>query len=421
MTQFGSITLGRLSLVELPTMVASPAAAAPTSTAPTGHTLALSGQESLPDFAGSTAAQLSARQADLLGMGSASSFIPVVFSDKAELNGYYIVSDSSADLQNWEGESVTLTWKADLNRIGTDLEVDIESRMTGTTRNNMFAITGVRWHSPSIGHYAYFSAQGNTPTVVTRIGLDGAHVVYLNLPTAQSTIPRWGCAVGNYLGGRVKFLDGNSIERSGVLFSPATPANWALSNGLINITPLSSGGVLNVASYTSGSGAYQAKTWDLRFAGTTLGVPLGISLLRNEPEMVVARLLWSTASLVRVTGDLTLRRGARHVELYLQSQIAGQFKVVRGTTENGTTGGSGAYITATSNDAAGNKYILGSALTTTADTTNGGLSSSASVLAMDAFIGAVVGGTGAVTGDTATDLYNQYIATPSELVQGIRR
>ena len=419
MTQFGVINLGRFPLVEFPTQAATDASAVASSTTPTGRTLRIQGQESVPSAReiATTSVMLEAWRADMAGL--VNEFVSVTFTDKTGLNGYYTVVDTSADLQNWEGEQQTLTWTIDLNRVGTDLELDIESRLTGTTRANMFGLVGVRWHSPSIGHYAYFSAQGNTPTVVTRVGADGSHVVYLNLPTAQSTIPRWGCAVASYMNGRAYFLDSNGIERSGILFSPGSGTGWTLGNGLINITPLASGGVINVASYSSG--AYQTKTWDLRYAGTSLGVPLGISLLRNEPEMVVARLLWSTASLVRVTADLTLRRGARHVELYLQSQIAGQFKVVRGTTENGTTGGSGAYITAASNDAAGNKYMLGSALTTTADTTNGGLSSSASVLAMDAFIGAVIGGTGAVTGDTAADLYNQYVATPSELVQGIRR
>lgn len=422
MTQFGVINLGRFPLVEFPTKAATDASTAPSSSTPTGRTLKLVGQESVPSAneIGTTSNRLEAIRADMAGL--VGSFVSVTFSDKVGLNGYYTIVDSSADLQNWEGEQQTLTWSLDLNRVGTDFEVDIESRLTGTTRNNMFSITGVRWHSPSIGHYAYFSAVGNTPTVVRRVGQDGTHVVYLNLPTTQTTIPRWGCAVGNYMNGRTFFLDANSIERSGILFNNNSPTSWVLSNGLVNINPLTSaGGVLNIASYTSGATSYRNKNWDIQYAGTSLGQPLSVSLLRNEPEMVVARLLWSTATLVRVTGDLTLRRGARHVELYLQSQVAGQFKVVRSNAEIGSSAANGSYIAATSNDSDGNKYILGSALTTTPDLVNGGLSSSASVLYMDAFIGAVIGGTSAVTGDQAADLYNQYISTPSELVQGIRR
>lgn len=422
MTQFGTIQLGRLQLVEFPTQVATDAAAAPASSSPTGRTLALVGQESNPSAptVGTTAAQLQAKRADLTGIGTAGSFIPVLFTDKIELNGYYIVLDSSGDVQNWENEVATLTWKADLMRIGTDLEIDIESRLTGGVRNSSFAISanGSRWHAPSIGHYAYFTTVGNTPSVVSRTGADGAMSVYTGLPLTGSVIPRWGCAVSNYLGGRVRFIDNNAVERSGILFANGNATSWTLSNALVNITPIASGGVLNVASYSSGS--YQTKNWDILFNGTTLGSPLSISLLRNEPEIVVARLVWSVTGPNRVTADLTLRRGSRFLELYLQAQVLGTFKVVRGSAEIGSNGGSGAYVVATSNDASGNKYIIGSALTNTQDLSNGGISLSATTT-MDAFIGAVIAGSAAVSGDQASDLWNQYIAAPSELVQGIRR
>lgn len=420
MTQFGTISLGRLLLVEFPTQLASIAAGAPSSASPSGRTLALAGQESVPSAGtvNTTLNQLRALEADL--HGSVGSLMPVVLTDKTQLNGYYTLSDASADLQNWEGEAVTLSWKVDLSREGTDLEVDLESRLTGGIRNSSFAASAsaVRWHAPSIGHYDYFSATGNTPSVVTRTGADGAMSVYTGLPLTGSVIPRWGCAVGSYLGGRVRFLDNNGIERAGIQFANGSTSSWTLSNALLQITPLSSSGVLNVAAYSGG--AFQAKNWDLQWNGTSLGVPNGISLLRNEPEIVVARLIWSVSGPTRVTADLTLRRGSRFVELYLQSQIAGTFKVVRSSAEAGTNGASGAYLSATANDAAGNRYFVGSALTNTQDTVNGGISL-ASTTAMDVVLGTVVGGSGAVTGDQAADLYNQYLAAPSELVQAIRR
>jgi hypothetical protein len=422
MTQFGSVSLGRLLLVEFPTQAATIGAGAPGTTTPTGRTLALAGQESTPSAptVATTAAALRAKQADLTG--SAGAFIPVTFSDKSELNGYYLVSDAAADLQNWEGEAVTLTWRANLARVGTDFEVDIESRLTGGIRNSSFAAssTGTRWHAPSQGHYAYFTATGNTPSVVVRQSADGAMNVYTGLPLTGSVIPRWGCTVANYLGGRVRFLDDNGIERAGILFANGSPSSWTLNNALVQVTPMSSGGVLNVSAWASGSSAYQAKNWDVQYNGTSLGVPLGISLLRNEPEIIVARLIWSTTGPNRVTADLTLRRGSRFLELYLQSQTAGTLKLVRSSAEAGTNGASGAYVAATSNDVAGNKYVIGSALTNIQDLTNGGISVSAATT-FDAFVGAAVGGTAAQTGDTAADLWAQYIAAPAELVQGIRR
>ena len=127
MTQFGVINLGRFPLVEFPTQAATDVSGAPSTTSPTGRTLKLVGQESVPSAPeiGTTSAMLEAWRADMAGV--AGSFVSVTFSDKTGLNGYYTVTDSSADLQNWEGEQQTLTWQIGLNRIGTDFEVDLES------------------------------------------------------------------------------------------------------------------------------------------------------------------------------------------------------------------------------------------------------------------------------------------------------
>lgn len=417
MTQFGVINLGRFPLVEFPTQAATDASTAPSSTTPTGRTLKLQGQESVPAAReiATTSAQLEAWRSDLAGL--AGSFLPVTFTDKTGLNGYYIVNDSTADLQNWEGEQQTLTWSVDLTRIGTDFEIDIESRLTGTTRNNSFSLSGTRWHSPSIGHYAYFTAVGNTPSVVNRVGADGTHVVYVNLPSSLTTIPRWGCAVGNYMSGRVSFTDQNNIERSGILFTPANPNTWTIANGLIKVLPTTDLGVIQVSTYNTVGGYTGGKSWDFRFNGTSLGLPIGVSLLRNEPEIVVLRMVFAYQTVTRITCDLTVRRGARHVEVFLQSQVSGQFKVMRAFAETATS--ATGYLVASAFDTGNDKYVVGSALFTTFDLANGGISSSASVTYMDAMVGAQINTSAA--GDQAVDLYNQYLATPSELVQGIRR
>jgi hypothetical protein len=413
MTAFGTIQVGRLTLTELPSQAAAPASAAPSSTAPTGRTLQILGQESTPAYAGLSLPLLQARQADILGLTGA--FVPVVFTDKTDLNGYYTVVDSSVSQINWNAEMASVDWTIDLLRIGTDTEVDIESRLTGGTRVNSFSGTGVRWHAPAPAAYAYFSATGNSPGVVTRTGSDGATAVYYTLPTP--CLPRWGCLVGSYLGARARFIDANNAERTGTQFL-TTASGWTLHNALVRVSPLVIGtGMLSIDAWTGG--AWQTKNWDLQYSGATLGQPLTVSVLRNEPEIVVLRLLWNTTA-GRITGDLTLRRGSRFVEFYLQAQNSGTFKVVRGTAEAGSNGGSGEYVSATANDAAGNRYIVGSAKTTTQDLVNGGISLAATTI-MDAFVGVIAGGSGAVAGDQGADLYGQYLGAPAELVQGVRR
>lgn len=403
---YGTVQVGRLALTE-----ALSAYDDKVNATTDVRTASITGQESLPPL---TALQLARIQDDVPGLLGA--LVPVTFRDKADRNGYYQVRDVGAKLFSWTGEVVTCDWNLTLTRVGTDTEVDLESRLSGSaTRNNSFAATGERWHAPPIGHYGYWT--GSTqPSTVVRTGADGAMTVYRGLPTGVSpTInPRWGCPVAAYLSGRVRVLDVNGLERTGSNWT--TPASgWELSNGLVRVKPLASSGLLEISAYTGGD--WQAKSWDVLSGGSTIGAFDSMSVLHNEPEMVVLRLLRSQSP-GRITVDVTLRRGSRFAELYVQAAFSSTLKVVRASTEAGTAGTG--YVRATVNDGAGNRYIVGSALTHTADTTNGGLSLAATTT-LDAFVGVIAAGSGAVAGDQAADLYAQYLGAPSELVQAVRR
>jgi hypothetical protein len=403
---YGTVQVGRLALRE----ALSPYDDKVNATTD-ARTATITGQESLPPL---TAAQIARIQDDLPSLMGA--LVPVTFTDKDDRNGYFQVRDTGAKLFSWTGEVVTCDWNLTLTRIGTDTEVDLESRLSGAaTRNNSFAATGERWHAPPIGHYGYWTG-GTQPSSVTRTGADGAMTVYRGLPTAVNPTvnPRWGCPVGSYLNGRVRVLDVNGLERVGSNFS--TPASgWELNNALVRVKPLTSSGVLEISAYTGGG--WQTKSWDILSGGSSIGAFDSMSVLYNEPEMIVLRLL-RTQSPGRITVDVTLRRGSRFAELYIQASFSSTLKVVRASAEAGTAGTG--YVRATANDAAGNRYIVGSALTHTADTTNGGLSLAATTT-LDAFIGVIAAGSGAVAGDQAADLYSQYLGSPSELVQAVRR
>jgi hypothetical protein len=241
------------------------------------------------------------------------------------------------------------------------------------------------------------------------------------------------------MAGRCRFLDAHGLERAGTTFSvrpldtatvPAedlTPSSsltpgagaatsWTLHNTLVNVTPAASGGMLNIAAWTGG--AWQTKTWDILLGGVSLGIPDTVTVLRNEPEFVVVRLLKSLTP-GRAAIDLTLRRGSRTVEVYVQAPTSTTIKVVLSSGAAGTNAVPG-YVVGTSDDGAGNRYVIGSASAFTADTTNGGITAT-SVVALDAFIGVQVGGASALPGDTAADLFSYYIAAPAETVQAVRR
>lgn len=376
-----------------------------------GDTLTVKGQESSPPL---SALELERRREDVLGL--ADRFVPVTFSSKARLDGFYRVRSVKADYTNYQGNAIlTLDWTADLDRVGTEFEVDHESRLSGPqTRNTSHAVTGEKWLAPPLGHYGFWSGS-SLPSVVTRTGLDGALAVYRAVP---ATHPRWGTTPAGMLAGRVRFTDQNTLERSGANFTPAA-TGWELSNGLIKITPTNFGAGNSdflVSSYTGG--AWRAKTWTVRLDGAHLGAPRSVTILRNTLEQMVVRVMWAGTAPGRTTLDITLRRGSRFLELYLRTAVSSTLAFRLAVAEAGTAGTG--YVRATADDANSNRYVVGSAQAFTNDLVNGGLSKAATTT-MDVFVGVAAGGGAAVSGDQPDHLMAQYLGSPNELVIPVRR
>ncbi|MEU6597846.1 hypothetical protein [Streptomyces flaveolus] len=377
-----------------------------------GRSLDLDGQESSPPL---TRAQVVARH-DGINALIPGQVIPVTFTDKPERNGYYAVKTASSTYTEYRNEMVTADWKVSLDRIGSDAETDLQSRLTGAVRVNDFSLTGERWHAPPIGHYGYVTGTTN-PGTLARTGADGTITVYRGVPANIS--PRWGCLPTSYLTGRVRVTTTGGQEVYGADV-PLAATGWSLSNGLINVTwSASGGGSLDVQSYTGG--AYRSKPWAVfATSGTQIVNWDGATLLRNDPEAAILRLTKSLSP-GRLTVDLTLRRGSRFVEGYMQRNTsADELKVRLVNAETNVTAlASAGYVTASSNDSDGNRFAAGSARTFTGHTNGGVVRANATTL--DFWLGTVVGGGSAVSGDAATDLRDQYIACMPEAVYGVRR
>ena len=402
----GTITVGRLVLTEAQEKSLSEGSG-------DDRSITISGQESYPSASATSLTELVAIHDDLVELEGR--FVPVVFTDKSDRSGYYVVSNATADLVNWGGEVVTCDWQMSLSRVGSESEVDVEARVSGpTTRETDFEVAGSLWHSPPIGHSSYWSSS-TQPSVLTRTGEDGAQIVYLGVP--EGVNPRYACALDDYPGGRVRFVDDNGIERSGVNF-PCPTEGWSLSNGLVKVEPLTSvPAVISVSTWDTGAADWVSKGWDIRANGVSFGNLSSATVLRNDYEAGIVRLTWDLSP-GRAQVDLMIRRGSRLVELYVQRSFSSTLSIRRQATEAGTSGTG--YVRATSNDANGNRYIVGSAHTFTADTTNGGLSVSATTT-LGAFIGYIYDGSGAVVGDTGDDLFKQYLGARSESSWGVRR
>jgi hypothetical protein len=403
---WGTLQLGGLLLKELDTITDA-------INANTGErAVRLEGRETVP---GATLADIEAKQEDIVS--SLGRIFPAVFQRKTLYNGYYEVTDAGAEYEKWVEGPAQVRWNLALAYLGPESTVDLESRLANVVRLNDFSLTGERWHAPPIGHYSY-QVGTSVPGLVARTSVDGVINVYRSIPAA--TNPRWGASPANYLLGRVRVLQG-AIERSGVGVT-LTPTGWEVNNALVRVRPdpVGSNSTLEVSAWTGA--AWRTKLWDVRFAGTT-ALPAHIkaaTVMRNDAEMCTVRLvLQMPADSSRKLLDVSLRRGSRFGEFYAQAVAAVTMVATPDTLETAADTSASGYMRATSNDANGNRFVTGSARSFTAEA-NGGISKAATTT-LDFFIGVEAGGTGAVTGDQATQLRDQYIGAMAEKVGVARR
>jgi hypothetical protein len=401
---WGTITVGRLTLRE--TVLADDRVHALTD----ARTLVIQGQESTPPL--TTVAELNQRREDIMGLKDL--LVPVRFTDKPNLDGYYRVSDVGAGQTNWQGEVAWVDWNLSLELIGPANAVDLEDRLTAAGRVNDFGLTGTSWHAPAASAYGYWLGSGTASGTVSRVGTDGTVTVYLGLPS--DTNPRWGSTLANYGAGRCRFIL-DTWERTGTNLTVAGSA-WSLDNSLVRVTP-SAAATISVDTWDSG--AWATKAWNVSVAGSGafLAAPDAVTVLRNDYELATVRLVWDRAP-GRAVLDLTVRRGSRLVEGYLQTGAANTLAVYLDTVEAATSPASSAYVTATSSDAAGNRFIVTSARSFTALTVQGGLQKT-STRTLDFGLGVVFNGASAATGDAATDLRSQYLMAMADTTEGVKR
>jgi len=400
---WGTLQVGRINLRETYTLGNQV-------NATTGEqSVSLEGMESNPPL---TSAQVVGRSEDLVAM--LDRVIPVIFSSKQTQTGFYVVKDVGVTDTLWP-EAIFFNWTLSLGRIGAENAVDMESRLGSVVRQNAFALTGERWHAPAVGAYGYLT--GSTPPSgsVARVLADaeGSLTVFRGLPAGVN--PTWGITAPNYLKGRSRVLvDG--VERSGVGIRIVT-GTWTLTNGLIRVTPLGSSAMLRIEGWDGG--AWSTHDFDIT-VGSDLTPPFdAVTIVRNDFECVVIRLVRNKAPSGRVLVDLTLRRGSAFVEGFIQTDTSATLGVKTDSSVTTTNNDTSGYIVETSNDAQGNKLTIGVPVAFTGSVT-GGVSKTA-VTQLSWYVGYVIDGSSAVSGNAATDLRNQYIGSLSEQVLAVKR
>jgi len=405
---WGTVTVGRITLRE------TFEATLNLNTATNKRTLGLRGEESSPPL---TLAQVIQRQEDILGL--LDRFVPISFTYKNDQDGFYNITDVNTELTNWTNEITKFTWTIQAEFYGPEGSVDIDSRLTQINRLNAFGLAGEKWHAPAGGAYGYYTGTSQPSGSVSRASADGTAItVYRGLPTGVS--PRWGSSPAVYQNGRARVLIGGAERAATRVIVSASAANWSVENALVRVQPGTSA-TLQVSAW-DGS-AWDRVDWNASVTASASG-PItswdSVAIIRNDYELVTLRLLKGNAP-GRTTLDISLRRGARAAELYLATDIGTTKSFYRATAEAGTAPASASYQAATANDAAGNRYVIGTAASSvTYQAAQGGITKSA-VAALDAFIGAQVNGASAAAGDLAAVIRDHYMATNSETSTGVRR
>lgn len=376
--------------------------------------LTLNGQEAVTTFNRDiTQGQLRAR-VEALG-GYANTVVPVTFDGFPHLDGWYTCGTPGWDESTWHGTTV-LEWTLDLTLTGRAGEVDVESRLIGGNRVHTSSAAPELWHGVPAAADAYQAGNG-APGWVDRPAETGTVRVYRSFPAG--TDPRWTVPAARAMDGAPTLtVAGDPVTG---LTCMDVPWQWVMSNGIVRVQPRGNAGAFRVSAW-NGSSWGTEKVFDLKRAGVSLGMPAHVSVARNDRCELITRLTYSHSG-SRSIVDLVVKRGGRHVAVVaVQSSVAGPWRLddngVSGTANNQLT--ASGYSTTTSNDADGNRWVIGTPQSAAA-VGGFGFEQSTPNRVLSAYIGVIKGGGSAVAGDAAVDINSQYLGTPTESERVIRR
>jgi ABC-type transporter Mla subunit MlaD len=371
-------------------------------------TVKIVGQEEHPP---QTKAEVRSRLLSVLGLIGQT--VPAVFEDKSVADGFYLVVDASSDHEDRQQAAyLTANWTMTLQRVGRERDVEFESRVPTIARSTeLVGQTPSFWHAPPPDTWDYYTGSTVPSASVVRESAEGLVTVYRGIPA--NVAPRWTCRAAGYMDASPRILfDG--IRLAGT----ETPALsvWQVDNGLVRVL---GGGdaTFSVAAWDPDVDDWTSvKSYVPTVGGAALTGTPELTILRNDPEEAAVRLSYPGAP-GRATVDLGLRRGSRFVTGVFKRHAAATLGVARTAAEAATvvTGG----LRATSADADGNRFLMGSSRTLTTTTGTASIAKAA-VSQLDFFLGHEVGASPAA-GDAFADLLGQYLGTSGDRTRVVRR
>ena len=362
---------------------------------------------------------------ELISMSKQDCPVAFTYTGDVTLKGYCYVESASIDISRYTIGGID--YSIDLLWLGKPGEVNLESHFSGALIENSHSITSTtnQMHSPPRQHYTYF--HNGTLTNTNREQYQDQTTIIKTGGNLRDSNATYNVDPENYYEGavQIKIKDyHDQLRLRAGRDSDNKPTDAVIENGLIKATILgdnTSQCRFTTELYDPDLNDYSSSaTWAISATNseTEWQSWQTIQILKNEPQIATLRLTThynATTKDGRLVFDITMKRGARHLE-FVASQYQVQQLNIKSTSALAGTNATG-YVKATSADNQGNKYLIGTPSAYTADTTNLGIQVSGST-AVKGFIGGEIGS--ASGANTADSIRDQYIDSIFETVRVVK-
>lgn len=350
--------------------------------------------------------------------------VPVVWSTRPQLNGYYRVTDAQASLPtgSTQGEAPFLPWGATLDRVVDYRQAPLEVFGVHGLIANGLGITGadVMTAAPSLA-VDWWPGVGST-TAGTRVADNGTLQISVDPSSTLSTtyLSRLSIAPEYYYIGAARAEYGvdstptwrTVIGRQAFTTTEIPASNLVrISNGLVRVRPTAT--TLQVEWFNGTSWSTPTSFQLVQGASfNPFSFIVGRVLLCSPTEVVLRLEVTVASSAVPYIVDLRLRRGSRNVLVRIASYLSDSFGVrfSPGVAATSLTGG----LRRTSNNSSGNREILISNTATTKNTSVGMLTDSTVRNSVLFGIGAEIGGSSATLQNVASLQVSEWFSAQSE-------
>lgn len=393
------VTIGRVALHE--------ALTAQTQTTARGIELRLTGQESSPGIDDLTREQVRRRTEGLQAQIGA--VVPVSFTAKPELDGWYRVVDCDVDVFEFAGGFWRAAWDARLELVARAPTIETSLRRAHRTNTHATTATvGEQWVAVPGAADAVDATELTSASTLTRPSEDGNVTVH-RAWTANTPRLRWQIDPADWPTGRARILsDGHELVGE---HQAVSPTGWEISNGIVRLAYSATAGRAGTLSVWHDGGWVTLTGWAPDRNGAVItDAPVSVEVLHVSAAEAGLRLLFGAD---RTTVDLTVRRGSRFVGVRVTSPAATSVGI--STTGTGYTD-VGGVAQWTASDGNGHRVCVGAEAWTTLN--SDGIVRTGT--AITGFIGALPGFSTLVAGDTALALLAQFIEQPVLVDQVVR-